>query len=214
MSSRADKLNMATREQKKLIKECLHEVLDDEIFVQRLTKKLLVGLEKSFTDKLALYEKQIENLEAENTSLKAKCDDLEQYSRRSNLRIHGVPVSSSSTEESVIQIIHEKLNIQLEPEAIDSCHPVGQARDGKQSIIIKFVSYRSKRRVMQQRGKLKGTDIRIVEDLTRARHALFQKAVKKFGFRNVWQLDGTINVKVKDVKHVIRSEADLEKFVG
>ena len=47
--------------------------------------------------------------------------------------------------------------------------------------------------IFSNKKKLKGTKITIREDLTKARLAVYKRAVVAFGVANVWSLDGRIH---------------------
>ena len=75
---------------------------------------------KEFCDKIAnLISKEVEalrdhavKLEKENLLLREKIDDLEQHSRRSSLRIHGVlEESGENVENKLLNIFSEKLGM-------------------------------------------------------------------------------------------------------
>ena len=66
--------------------------------------------------------------------------------------------------------------------------------------------------MFQDRGKLKGTQITIVENLTSKRVAILSKARNKFGVRNVWSLDGRIFAVVEGVKTRIVSIEQIDRL--
>ena len=78
---------------------------------------------------------------------------------------------------------------------IERTHRVGKPRQNKKSprpIIIKFVRYNCRRRIFLNIKKLKNTGVAITESLTAKRMEMLNKAKERFGFRNVWTLDGRI----------------------
>ncbi|KAK9721848.1 hypothetical protein QE152_g19973 [Popillia japonica] len=108
----------------------------DEIFIQKIIEKVLVSplfLEKlttSLAEKLAMqdanikvYTEKVDSLESKCHDLSNKVESLEQYSRKNNLRIFGVPkTEGEDTESTVIKLIKDKLNISILPNDIDCCH--------------------------------------------------------------------------------------------
>ena len=92
----------------------------------------------------------IEALREENIKLQMKCKNLEaklfelqkasnkqdQYSRRNNLKIHGIPaeVKDDQLEEKVIDIFSQ-LSISLSKSDIEDCHQLG-----KSNTIVRFVN--------------------------------------------------------------------------
>ena len=66
----------------------------------------------------------------ENTidQLLVKCDDNEQYSRRSCLRIHGVEVKENEDEDGVMNVLEDcysSVNLSFDANGIDRAHRIG-----------------------------------------------------------------------------------------
>lgn len=208
-------ITRSAQEKKELIKECVIELLNEKDLLSALTKKIIDEVEKVFSEKTALLDKKICELQVENKLLSEKCESLEQYSRRNNVRIFGLPTTQQNhTEEQVITLFKEKMGVNIGPEVIDRCHPVGPVKNGKQAIIVKFMSYKFRRQVLAQRKVLKGSGIGVAEDLTFTRYLLYKKVMDKFGYKNVWLFDGNINVKLGDSKHIFRNLTDFDKFLA
>ena len=78
---------------------------------------------------------------------------------------------------------------------IERTHRVGKPKQNKKTprpIIIKFVRYNCRRRIFLNKKNLKNTGISITESLTTKRKDMMNKAKERFGFRNIWTLDGRI----------------------
>ncbi|KAI4459756.1 hypothetical protein MML48_6g00005452 [Holotrichia oblita] len=203
----------AIAEKKDLIKACVAELLQDEEFLSALITKITEKIEKSVEEKLQSYEDRIDILEKNYASLEEKYDNLEQYSRRNSLRINGIVIKpQENLQDKLTEIFANKLRIDMDATYIDRCHTVGPAKENKQSIIIKFTSYKFKKQILRERHLLKGTGIFVVEDLTRARYMMYREAAGKFGPKNVWTLDGNIHIKCNKEKLVFRSMADKKKL--
>ena len=81
---------------------------------------------------------EINKRKVENSRLKQivninlyKIDDLEQYGRRENMRIHGIPESTDSIDddgEKVILKMAKDLNIELKDSDIQRAHRLGTKR--------------------------------------------------------------------------------------
>ena len=120
-----------------------------------------------------------------------RIDDSEQYSRRSCLRLTGVPLPHDKKEtatecsEKVKQVLG-KLEVQLMNECIDRAHRIGPIKEIKgdngsstvqQPIIIKFTNWSTRMAVYRARKKLNGP--RIFLDLTTRRAKLLSSAISK-----------------------------------
>ena len=125
-------------------------------------------------------------------NLLIKCDDNEQYSRRSCLRIHGIVTNSNEESEDVIGKVREcydALNLPFDEELIDRTHRIGKEYtdkiSGKQvkSIIVKFKSWKARTQLYKARprfrkdGKKKPRqNFSISVDLTKRRYKLLSEA--------------------------------------
>ena len=113
-------------------------------------------------------KKQIDDLSVKLNEVKKHANENEQYSRRCNIHIFGLPeLENENCYEVVTEFCKTKLGCDLESCEIDRTHRVGRPRLGKQrAIIVKFCSYQSKIKVMKCKRNLKGTSIYVNEDLT------------------------------------------------
>ena len=110
--------------------------------------------------------------------LQTKLDDLEQQGRKDSVRIFGLPeVDPGTTDEKVIKLCNEwmKLEPPLALEEIAVSHRLGLQKTPEDAavvppprpLLVKFVSRRSKQRVMEVRKNLrvpKNTGIMQVDD--------------------------------------------------
>ena len=110
--------------------------------------------------------------------LQTRVDDLEQQGRKDSVRIFGLPeVDSGTTDEKVTKLCNERMKLEppLALEAIAVSHRLGLQRTPEDAaavppprpLLVKFVSRRSKQRVMEVRKNLrvpKNTGIMEVDD--------------------------------------------------
>ena len=141
------------------------------------------------------YDTIIRHLVTENKRLSEKCftldsyirscrtayDNLEQYSRRNNVRISGISETQrEDTDQLVLQIV-SNIGVDIALNTIDRFHRVG--RKHPKDIIVKFVSYRDRRSLFANRKKLSTIDdntlkdVYINDDLTAFRNTLFLSAI-------------------------------------
>lgn len=125
--------------------------------------KLKKSLEKVTNENTSLKceldhdRKKLKEQEEEKARLWVEQDELEQYSRKSSLKIHGLPENVySSTEEAVLEIA-KVLNVEMIPNNIDISHKL--KRKGKTFIIVKFSSHKIKTELYKERTKLKNINI-------------------------------------------------------
>ena len=156
-------------------------------------------------------------------------DNLEQYSRKFNLEIYGIPEQEKEDTEEIVLNLAKRLNVNLEPEDIDIAHRMKKGNTRPRPIIVRFTNYYSRNRLYMNRKKLRranfegfieGADrIYINENLTALRSQLFKKVREKKGSQNwrIWTLDGTIYVKTDPESSSaiqIKCEADLSRLRG
>ena len=103
-----------------------------------------------------------------------KLSELEDRSRRNNVRIDGIPETPNETwencEEEVRKIIRNKLDI-TDGIEIDGCHRMGKFQRNKskpQTVACKFLLSKDKRKVLLNEKKLKDIGIFIYEDFSKA----------------------------------------------
>lgn len=139
--------------------------------------------------------RKLDEQEEEISQLYSLQDNVEQYSRKNSLEIHGIPESAySSTEEAVLKL-DESLDVLVRPEDIEISHKLKS--EGTRAIIVKFVSHKVKSSLYKQRTKLRrltvadifpgssvatlvqSKGIFINENLTSYRRELLKEANKK-----------------------------------
>ena len=138
-----------------------------------LTRKALV---KDFSK---LLNDHVAELKAENTALRnhviklenqiknneieyqTDINRLEQYGRRSNVEIAGIPdeVSSNELENKVVQIFKE-MDVIVEPRDIEACHrlPKGRVAKGPARTIVRFVNRKYCDEIFKKKRNLKNID--------------------------------------------------------
>lgn len=78
------------------------------------------------------------------------------------------------------------------------------------AVLVQFYSDSCRSTVLQERKQLANSGLRIREDLTRYRVALFQKAVEKFTSKAAWCLHGNVYIKLHNEVHRIQDFEALE----
>lgn len=174
-------------------------------------------LEKSF---LTFSNKVFSFLGAIRTSLarqEVKLDEMEQYSRRNCLLVHGVEEKpGENLVETVQGLFKNKLEVNVDPRDFDRLHRIGKVKTSMEGdknmvrpIIVKFTSYSVRNTVFTNKKKLKGSKDGITESLTSTRFSLLRKVKETFDKSNVWTYDGRIVVLNNNQKHYLSTEDDL-----
>lgn len=117
---------------------------------------------KGLTAEIAALRKEVKKLteynntlEAENTRLSQKVNELEQYQRMNNLEIKGVP--DEGDPMTVIKQLGAVVGESIQEEDVDTCHWVPTAKKGVRNIIVRFVR-RSKRNELLAKSRKKKVD--------------------------------------------------------
>ncbi|CAH3173730.1 unnamed protein product, partial [Porites lobata] len=178
----------------------------------------------SMNNRLKTMNQDLENQREETELLSEELDNLEQYSRKNSVEIHGIPQDAYTNTEQVVIKLAEALNITVEPEDIEISHKINKGK----AIIAKFVNHKAKARLYKERTKLK--DVRLHdlfpgypssgnrriylnENLTPYRRELVEEANKRKHdgtLVSVWTLDGKVYVKTSPSGKRLKLENELK----
>ena len=131
-----------------------------------------------------MFPNQILELKQANVKLQNDLDELEQYGRRSCIRIDGIPeVSNESSEDVFNSIVDMFVRVGIEDieQNIDRAHRIGKSYHHKKSkkkcksIIVKFSSFRYRTKAYRQKKNL-DDGVTAHVDLTKKRHSLLRIA--------------------------------------
>lgn len=184
------------------------------------------------------FNSVIDELKSEISDLKKRMDDMEQYSRRTCLKISGIRESGKieNTDQLALKVINELVlpntgrNLTLGN--IGRTHRIGKPSNQSsmndrrpRDIIVRFLSYRDRALVYTNKRNLKTHNsdpnnhykIYINEALTQQRAKLYKQTRDLFKDKKIascWTSDGKILVKSHDDRTVnIQNETDLEQFL-
>ena len=119
---------------------------------------------------LALKDTAIAGLEDDNYRLSQEVDDLEQYTRRTNVRIYGIAEQpEENTDNLAVDFFKSELNVDVASNDISRSHRVGKKSGAKpRPIIVRFTKHNTKVAVMSRRRVLKERKhpFNLQEDLT------------------------------------------------
>ena len=160
-------------------------------------------------------------------------DDLEQYTRRNNIRVFGVVEQVGETdvdcEVKILQLAKEKLKIDIRPQDIEAVHRVGKLerpgvtsgasgdtskqKQKPRAIIVRFVSRKTTQLFLSKRRALKGSGMGINEDLTKTKLSLLSRCQLDPKVDKAWTSNGKIIVLGWDNRtRVITKDSELNKL--
>lgn len=172
---------------------------------------------------------ELNTLKARMNNLDEVQDDLNQYQRKYNVEIHGIPEHDDEDLDEVVEELAKVIGVEdIEGNDIDIVHRL-PSKLYPRPIIVKFKIYNDKKHFYAARWKLRNYQkdfdgeklngakkVYINENLTSQRRKLFaevRKRAKQYNWHSAWTLDGKVFLrKEKGGKvHKILQEADLEK---
>jgi len=181
--------------------------------------------------------KQVAELKDANRNLASKIelqsqaiDDLEQYSKGSNLLIHGIPHQISTQGEiekdldkCVADYITTNLGISVTEADINAAHRLtrnatntaGNSSNKPAPIIIQLCNRKTRAKILANRKLLKGKSVLITEHLTSKKSQLLKKAtdlVTLNKLNGAWAHDGKILAKTLTNRTVTITHSNINQF--
>ena len=123
-------------------------------------------------------ESILEELKVSNETLTGQLDDLEQYTRRTNIRIYGIPESNVESADSredtdilSLNFVKEELGVDLKLEDISRSHRVGKGSSKPRPIIVRLSRHNTKVDILRKRKMRKQNKrpYNVQDDLTQPR---------------------------------------------
>lgn len=196
-------------------KKIEHDVYDSlHHDIQRVSTK---------TEAIAGDQTKLTKLIAE---LDDKQDELEQYSRRNCLLIHGISeTDKEDTTDLAINTFQRRMNLKVDRSAIDRSHRLGRIKTNSTSgespdtrkprpIIVKFVSYAERHEVFRNKRTLKSSGVVISENLTLRRQKLLRDASNLDQVQAAWTTDGKVICLLQNKKRItLTSPKDFNKLI-
>ena len=91
----------------------------------------------------------------ETDDLYTALDDLEQYTRKNSLEIHGIPEDCYSTTEEVVLKLATSFNVNVNPSDLEMTHKLKRRRNNSSPVIVNFISHKVKTSLYKERVKLR-----------------------------------------------------------
>lgn len=221
-----------TRHSQADFEQSLKHALLNKDLINQITEILIGSVIEKLKEKFQYYENKINSLEKELAELKSfteeneiknpndssqkilqeKVDNIQQQAKRNNIRLMCVPEDrGEQLNYKVMKLFKEKLNMDIKPHDILATYRVGSSKnDRPRHIVVNLRENSVKMNIYKNKKLLKGTGFVMKEDLTPSRLLAFQKASERYGFKNVWTVNGTIFVKNNSgVQKILPNSTDL-----
>ena len=234
---------MLTRKDKSFIKQILVDTLDEmkdkiigsvmhrveqlegeihDISIQQTKQNEKIEKITEENETLKMENKTfLERIKEEEVNRKYAINNLEQYTRRNNVRISGLTFdnkfeTSQETAEGITTIFNDHMGLNLSPYDIDIAHRLGKYEDKKvRPIIVRFVQRQVKATVMRNTRKLKGIALSINEDLTKMNLEIVASIRLKGKDKYIkgWSYEGKIYGKLKSGKTETIEQSEYAKWL-
>lgn len=120
-------------------------------------------------ERIRELEDKVSELERENSTLQKRVQSLEESSKKNSIIIFGLAEETedtSSLKEEILSLFNNTLSIEVSIQDIDNLYRTGKRRDIARPVIVRFVRFSDKQKVLRSAHKLKGTSLSIKNDLT------------------------------------------------
>ena len=115
----------------------------------------LVAENKKLQDKVKKLEKRIDDIEWDLEDIDENIECTNQYGRRSNLEISGVPntVEDHDLESKVVEIF-QKIDVTISENDIEACHRLPPSNNGNKKVIVRFVNRKHCEKALKKKKDL------------------------------------------------------------
>ena len=158
----------------------------------------------------------------ELAEIKSKANANEQYSRRNNVRIFGLPeLEGEDCYQVLLAFCENDLKIPVTREEIDRAHrvdkvkmpQVGQDEPPPRPMIVKLAGYSTKMKFMRVRRNLGGKKMFVNEDLTKINHKFMMHIKEQCPEGvSVFTVDGAVRVRSSNGVFCVTKSEDLAKY--
>ena len=131
--------------------------------------KKLKNQNQSIIEEFGQINQNVEQIHKQQIENEEQLDRLEQYGRRENLELHGIPVKENENTNEIVKEVAKSLDINLEDQVISTSHRLfdhkprnerepGQANDKRNQyppIIVRFSNRDKRNELYSKRWKIK-----------------------------------------------------------
>ena len=210
-----------------------YDELKGSLYSTKSQVDTLVTENIAVNSKLKLLEEQVLTSKKELEEVKQRLydaegshDDLEQYTRKFNLVIYGIPERQEEDNVENVISLGNILKVNLTRGDIHIVHRLNtKSKTKTQPIIVRFSNYNAKSQLYKTRINLRNVTLHdlgaekifIIENLTAWRAGLFREArkvIKKYHNGKTWTVDGKIFLKTDLTAKVLKIDSyeDLRTF--
>nr|CAI5820100.1 unnamed protein product [Callosobruchus analis] len=180
---------MPTRNQSEFERSLIDALRSNNV-ANAISEAIISTITKKLADKLHYYDTKIASLEAKITLLKV--DSLQQQTKNNNNRLIGVKKTPNENTQVIVQeILNSRLKMNVDDTLITAAYSVGQKSNAKaRHIVVMLRDNKIKNATYSKKRMLKGSGIVMKERLK-----VVKEASEKYGFKNVWTVNGVVFAK-------------------
>ena len=114
---------------------------------------------KNLREENERLREKVSQLDKKIISLESRHNMLEQYGRRKNLEITGIPnsVPQKDLESKVVNIL-SVIGVNVSKDDFEDCHRIGKSRDNSKKTIVRFTNIKIVKDALYKRKQLKNID--------------------------------------------------------
>ena len=182
---------------------------------------MLPQLEASIAAENERLSKEVGHLRSALQSQAFELDRLAQYSRRENVRLHGIPETADENTNDVVIALASDMGVHIDEHDICISHRLQKSRSMQERpIIVRFVRRDTKIDMMRKKKTLRTIDryrnTFVNDDLTPLRSKMLRALKQEEEVKRVWTIDGSFHCIVMkanvEVKMKLDSPDDLFKL--
>ena len=151
-------------------------------------------------------EKSVRKVERVANKARVKANRNEQYSRKTNVKLHGVEdVKLESgqvldTQRSVRHILRKAVNVEVADSEIIACHRIPGGSGSIRPILLKVRNTEVKSRIMRKRADFKKAKkgYKLSDDVTKDNADLITNLLKQDHVEQAWFFNCNVYAKLKD----------------
>ena len=144
------------------------------------------------------------SLSKEVKEIRLKCIANEQYSRKKNIRVFGLPEEQGENCRAKLKNLFEELDVSVDAyKDVSNVHRIG-SKNSPKPMIVAFASHDTKITVLKSRKALKGKTTSISDDLCVDLTKTLNRLKTDHRVKDAWSWDGKLYAKRKDDLRVAR----------
>ncbi|KAL8599237.1 hypothetical protein ACOMHN_007953 [Nucella lapillus] len=196
----------------------LERILCESFEIRKENMTIKKSIDK-FSEHLEDVTKEVEILKKRLGEERELRNNLEQYTRRDNIKIVNLPgdtvkETAEETEKLVLIFLHRQMGLtSVTNEHISIAHRVGPCRQSQnRPVIIKLIARKTKTLIMKNKKLFKGKRplVYVNEDLTKLNAQRLAEVKKHVGVLSAWTMEGNLYCKLLNLEVIKVENGDLD----